>query len=153
MTSSSSSLGAAAAVGGGVGHHPLESRSNWICFWLLGTINNYGYVVVLSAAQSIAASYGASAYIGAINWADVGLGLVAKGVNAFALEKVPTSTRVWVATFLMALGIIGCVQQRARLWLLTCVVSCSRHLQPLLSHFVPVCAARDIADWYSQRLR
>ena len=87
--------------------HPLDSRHNWICFWILGTINNFGYVVVLSAAQSIAASYGASAYIGAINWADVGLGLVGKSVNAFFLEHVPTATRVWCATGLMVLGIIG----------------------------------------------
>ena len=56
----------------------LASRRNWIALFVLGTINNLAYVVVLSGASSMAKSFNASSEIGLINYADVALGLVAK---------------------------------------------------------------------------
>ena len=45
------------------------SYRNMIGFWILGTINNLFYVVIIGAAQSLADQFNASDKIGDIVWA------------------------------------------------------------------------------------
>jgi len=55
---------------------------------LLGFVNNLSYVVVLSAAKSLARAHDKENLIGALQWANVGFGLVAKFINtAFFLNS------------------------------------------------------------------
>ena len=59
----------------------LPSGRYYWSFWWLGLINNLGYVVVLSSAKSLAASFDAGDSIGAINWVLVGLGMAVRLLN------------------------------------------------------------------------
>jgi len=66
----------------------------WLAFWILGTINNFSYVVVNSAAKSLADSFNQSDLIGVIQWANVGFGVMFKALNAFFLIGTGYSNRV-----------------------------------------------------------
>ena len=57
-------------------YKPAEYRVAWLCFFLLGTINNFGYVVVLSAASSLAHAFDDDSLIGLVAWANVSFGIV-----------------------------------------------------------------------------
>jgi hypothetical protein len=50
----------------------------WLGFFVLGTVNNLPYVVVGSAAKAIAGHYCELNLIGAVTWANVGCGFLAK---------------------------------------------------------------------------
>eukprot|EP01113_Clastostelium_recurvatum_P040019 TRINITY_DN6178_c0_g1_i2.p1 TRINITY_DN6178_c0_g1~~TRINITY_DN6178_c0_g1_i2.p1 ORF type:complete len:520 (-),score=130.86 TRINITY_DN6178_c0_g1_i2:40-1572(-) len=80
---------------------------NWIAFWILGTINNFSYVVVNSAAQSLAQSFDASDLLGLILWANIAFGFFARIINAFFLERIPYTYRVLANAVLMGLGMAG----------------------------------------------
>ncbi len=79
--------------------------SIWLIFWTLGLINNFGYVVVLSAAKSLAESFDASNLIGVLQWANVGFGLVAKFANAAFFLDSSYSIRMIINTAFMAGGL------------------------------------------------
>lgn len=57
-----------------------------IGFFFMGAINNLSYVVVNSAAKSLAESFDASNLIGAVPWANVAFGLLSRLVNAFFMQ-------------------------------------------------------------------
>ena len=62
-----------------------ERKKTWLCFFVLGCLNNFAYVVIISGAKSLATNdlENAKSLIGVINWALVGLGLAARALNMF----------------------------------------------------------------------
>jgi len=76
------------AEAGHVADRPVVNTTwrDWLAFWILGTVNNLGYVVVLSGAKSLADSFGDGNLIGVLNWADVALGLAVKSANAMLFQ-------------------------------------------------------------------
>jgi len=79
---------------------------NWIGFFILGTINNLAYVIVLSAAKSLADYFNASNLIGFIPWANVGFGFVARAINTFILNDLNYVIRIVTNGLLMTVGLI-----------------------------------------------
>ena len=64
------------------GLHNKEKRTyliDWSLLFLLGTITNFGYVVVNSSAQNIADDFGKSNLLGLIPWANVFFGFFIRG--------------------------------------------------------------------------
>lgn len=100
-------------------------RRNWWAFFVLGTINNLGYVVVLSGAKSISRYFHALKWIGLLNWADVGLSFVARGAATSLAGRPgwPFQLRININSALMLIG------ERSRLrcvyTALTCCCGCS----------------------------
>lgn len=80
---------------------------DWWAFWILGTVNNMGFVVVLSGAKSLADGFGAGNLIGVLNWADVAFGLAAKSLNAVVLQGTSFHIRIAVNSVIGALGVLG----------------------------------------------
>lgn len=80
---------------------------NFITFWFLGVINNFSYVVVNSAAKSLADGFGQSRLIGLILWCNIAFGIVARFGNTFFLEGCRDGWRVIVAGYLMVAGLLG----------------------------------------------
>ncbi len=108
----------------------------WLYFFLLGTINNFAYVVVLSSAASLARSFDQSSLIGLIAWANVAFGIIFKFLNTtekvllssghvlffvisyciilvwsvpwyvFQFVSTPHSTRLAICTTLMVIGLV-----------------------------------------------
>ena len=75
---------------------PRSYQLQWVCFFLLGTINNLSYVVVNSAAKSLADSFGDGDLIGAIVWANVAFGIGSQTSDTDAAttrEREQASTR------------------------------------------------------------
>eukprot|EP01094_Clydonella_sp_ATCC50884_P005572 TRINITY_DN1450_c2_g1_i1.p1 TRINITY_DN1450_c2_g1~~TRINITY_DN1450_c2_g1_i1.p1 ORF type:complete len:433 (-),score=100.92 TRINITY_DN1450_c2_g1_i1:89-1240(-) len=75
--------------------------------FLLGTLNNFGYVVVNSNAQDLAESFDALNLLSLIPWANVAFGFGARGLNAFVLERLPHKWRIVANAGLLLLGLIG----------------------------------------------
>ena len=82
---------------------------NWIGFCILGTINNLGYVVIISAAKSLSEYFNEQSLLGLIPWANVALGFAFRALNTFGLEKVPFKWRMLANTIIMGLGTVGLV--------------------------------------------
>eukprot|EP00026_Physarum_polycephalum_P009750 Phypoly_transcript_09884.p1 GENE.Phypoly_transcript_09884~~Phypoly_transcript_09884.p1 ORF type:complete len:452 (+),score=46.46 Phypoly_transcript_09884:157-1356(+) len=80
---------------------------NVTTFWFLGVINNLAYVVVNSAAKSLADGFGQSRMIGLILWCNIAFGIVARFGNTFLLEGSRDGWRVVVAGYLMVAGLLG----------------------------------------------
>ena len=85
----------------------LYSQRNWWGFFLLGTLNNFSFVVVTSGSKALAESFNELQLLGVLQWASVGAGLFVRSLNAFVLEGVPTSTRVNAAAAVFLVGYIG----------------------------------------------
>jgi battenin len=82
---------------------------NFTTFWFLGVINNFGYVVVNSAAggpDGLAAGFGQSKLIGLILWCNIALGIVARFGNTFFLEGCKDGWRVMLAGYTMTAGLL-----------------------------------------------
>jgi len=75
----------------------------WLAFFLLGTLNNLSYVVVNSAAKSIADSFHSGQFMPAIVWANVALGIGVRFLNTFYLLATPYNMRI-IACVLLCLG-------------------------------------------------
>eukprot|EP00054_Salpingoeca_dolichothecata_P022771 m.150083 g.150083 ORF g.150083 m.150083 type:complete len:445 (-) comp24453_c0_seq2:31-1365(-) len=82
-------------------------RRNWAAFFILGTINNLTYVVVGSAAKTIAHNFHKDNLIGLITWANVGFGIAARTINAFFMKNVSYSTRYFANAVLLLAGLVG----------------------------------------------
>lgn len=80
---------------------------NWIGFFLLGSINNLPYVIVTSAAKTIADSFDESNNVGVVFFANVALSVLVKSVNGFLLLKVPYGIRIFVNAVIMLIGLFG----------------------------------------------
>ena len=83
-----------------------ERKKTWLCFFFLGCLNNFAYVVIISGAKSLATNdfEDSKSLIGVINWALVGLGLAARGANMF-MEKSTPKFRTAITTGINAFGI------------------------------------------------
>ena len=79
--------------------------AHWFCFCLLGLINNFHFVVVLSAAFSLATSFNALPLIGVIQWATVILGMGTKIINTLYLLHTSYNTRIVASTATCLLGL------------------------------------------------
>lgn len=89
---------------------PAEQRAfkrNWAGFFVMGMINNLVYVIIASAAKSIADGFSKSNLIGLITWANVGLGLFAGTLNTFVLSRTPYSYRIIANSCLSIAGLLG----------------------------------------------
>lgn len=80
---------------------------NWIGFFLLGSINNLPYVIVTSAANTIADSFDQRNNVGVVFFANVALSVIVKSVNGFLLLKVPYGIRIFVNAVIMLIGLFG----------------------------------------------
>ena len=94
---------------GGEEYDTLSYYSLWCLFFILGTFNNFGYVVVLSAAKSLADCFHQSNLIGVEAWALIGVGFFIKSLNAFYLEGISHRIRGYIAgiTFLIGYALLS----------------------------------------------
>lgn len=90
---------------------------------IFGAINNYFYVLVNSAAQSLCTEFEREQWIGAILWCNIAFGLVARLINMTVSEKF--GLRIAINSVMMAIGVGGVVLSltlgRAYFWL--CLLS------------------------------
>ncbi len=82
-----------------------QYRKFWLLFFTLGTINNLAYVIVQSAAQSLAQQFNAQRLLGLIQWANVGFGTLSRAANAFWLLQVPYKLRVSGTAVSLCIGL------------------------------------------------
>jgi len=80
---------------------------NFIALFVLGTINNFTYCVVLACSQDLATHFNHKSFIGFIPWANICMGLAFQILNAVALQGIPHSYRIVFACFMHLLGILG----------------------------------------------
>ena len=83
-----------------------ERKKTWLCFFVLGCINNIAYVVVISGAKRLATNDfdNSKSLIGVINWALVGLGLAARATNMF-METWSARLRTSITSCVNLIGI------------------------------------------------
>lgn len=99
----------------------MELR-NWIGLFLLGTINNLPYVIVTSAASTIADSFGKKNLIGLVFGANVALSAVVKAINGAFLLNVPYGVRFVANALLMLIGLFGVAYAPSFWFSLICIV-------------------------------
>jgi len=80
---------------------------DWLGLLIFGAINNYFYVLVNSAAQSMCTEFHAESWIGAILWCNIAFGLVARIINMAVTEKF--GLRVIINTLLTTIGVGGII--------------------------------------------
>ena len=83
------------------------SWRNWIAFWILGTVNNFAYVVVAASAKSLACSFDQLSLLGAIAWSNVAVGVFVRVVNMAYMLHIPPKVRITGTAFVFVLGLIG----------------------------------------------
>lgn len=89
---------------------------------MLGTINNLPYVIVTSAASTIATSFGKKNLIGLVFGANVALSAIVKSVNGAFLLKVPYGVRFAANAVLMLIGLFGVAYAPSFWFSLVCIV-------------------------------
>jgi battenin len=85
-------------------------RAAWLWFFILGSFNNFGYVVVLSAASTLAGGFGQKNLIGVVQWANVFFGIAFKLMNStdrFRSMSHRSRIAVNVAFLVLGLGIVA----------------------------------------------
>lgn len=95
---------------------------NWIGLFLLGTINNLPYVIVTSAASTIADSFGKKNLIGLVFGANVALSAIVKAVNGAFLLNVHYGIRFTINAGLMLIGLFGVAYAPSFWFSLVCIV-------------------------------
>jgi battenin len=78
----------------------------WALFFVVGIFNNFGYVVIISAAKTLADHFNDAGLIGVITWALIGVGVIAKFFNAFYLENVSHRLRIYSTSLMFLTGYI-----------------------------------------------
>ncbi|XP_013403348.1 battenin-like [Lingula anatina] len=95
---------------------------NWIGLFLMGAINNLPYVVINSAASTIASEYGQTNFVGLVFGANVAAAFVVKSLNTFFLLKVPYAIRIVINGLLMLGGLLGIAFSSSFGMALACIV-------------------------------
>lgn len=95
---------------------------NWVGLFLLGTINNLPYVIVTSAANTIADSFDKKNLIGLVFGANVALSAVVKTINGAFLLKVPYWIRYVINAVLMLIGLFGVAYAPSFWFSLICIM-------------------------------
>ncbi|CAL1541517.1 unnamed protein product [Lymnaea stagnalis] len=80
---------------------------NWIGLFLMGAINNLPYVIVNSAANTIADRFGESDLVGVVFGANVALSVFVKSLNTFVLLNASYSLRFIANGLIMLTGLFG----------------------------------------------
>ena len=80
-------------------------RTGWICFFALGTFNNFINVVMISSAKSLSESFGASNLIGFVSWSLTSISFFTKMGNALYLQRTTHRLRVLCTVCFNLLGI------------------------------------------------
>jgi hypothetical protein len=93
---------------------PSSYKKEWLAFFTLGTLNNLSYVVVNSAAKSLADSFHQGNLIGAVVWCNVGIGTALRFAHAFYMLHLTYRTRI-LASIILAL--VGCVGVAIGTWI------------------------------------
>ncbi|KAK7098595.1 hypothetical protein V1264_002852 [Littorina saxatilis] len=88
----------------------------------MGAINNLPYVIVNSASNTLADSFGQKNLVGLVFGANVALSVFVKGLNTFFLLSVPFAVRYVVNGCLMLLGLFGVAYAFNFGFALACVV-------------------------------
>ncbi|CAG5121414.1 unnamed protein product [Candidula unifasciata] len=83
------------------------SFRNWVGMFLMGAVNNLPYVVVNSAASTIAESFNEKNLVGVVFAANVALSVFVKSLNTFLLLKVSYGLRIIVNGCVMLAGLFG----------------------------------------------
>jgi len=87
-------------------------------FWILGVLNNTGYVIMIAAAKSIS-----EGGVGLVFLANILPALVIKGTAPYWFEKISYKTRITVATCLMVAGFALVASSSSLYWQLTGVAT------------------------------
>ncbi|OWF50565.1 battenin-like [Mizuhopecten yessoensis] len=95
---------------------------NWIGLFILGAINNLPYVIVVSAAKTIADSFDERNQVGLVVGANVALSVVVKFGNTFFLLKTRYWIRYVVNAVLMLIGLFGVAYAFSFWFALICIV-------------------------------
>ncbi|KAK3598099.1 hypothetical protein CHS0354_036083 [Potamilus streckersoni] len=94
---------------------------NWIGLFILGAINNLPYVIVTSAAKTIADRFEENNLVGLVFGANVALNVVVKVANTFLL-KTSYSARYVANSCLMLIGLFGVAYAFSFWFALLCIV-------------------------------
>ncbi|XP_060082904.1 battenin-like [Ylistrum balloti] len=95
---------------------------NWIGLFILGSINNLPYVIVVSAAKTIADSFNERNQVGLVVGANVALSVVVKFGNTFFLLKTRYWIRFVINAILMLIGLFGVAYAFSFWFALVCIV-------------------------------
>lgn len=90
-----------------ISYENQNNRLVWLAYFLLGTLNNLVYVVILSSAQSIAGSFDALSYIGVVAWANVSFGMLIRLLNTFYWLDSSHNTRIIYCSVFSCISMIG----------------------------------------------
>ncbi|XP_064599825.1 battenin-like isoform X2 [Liolophura sinensis] len=100
----------------------MASKRNWLGLFLMGAINNLPYVIVNSAASSIASSFGVRNFVGLVFGANVSLSVFVKCLNTFLLLNVSYRIRFLVNGCLMLIGLFGVAYATSFGFAIGCIV-------------------------------
>ncbi|XP_033752569.1 battenin-like [Pecten maximus] len=95
---------------------------NWIGLFILGSINNLPYVIVVSAAKTIADSFNERNQVGLVVGANVALSVVVKFGNTFFLLKTRYWIRFVINAVIMLIGLFGVAYAFSFWFALICIV-------------------------------
>lgn len=95
---------------------------NWLGLFILGSINNLPYVIVVSAAKTIADSFDENNQVGLVFGANVALSIVVKLANTFLLLKTRYWIRYVINAVLMLIGLFGVAYAFSFWFALVCIV-------------------------------
>lgn len=105
-------------------HHHQHSNNNktiWLCYFLLGTINNLIYVVILSSAESIAKSFNSLQYIGVIAWSNVFAGIIVRIINTLYWLDTSHNKRILLCSIVNGISLL-CLSISIHINFISCVV-------------------------------
>lgn len=88
----------------------------------MGAINNLPYVIVNSASNTIADSFGVKNLVGVVFGANVALSIFVKGLNTFVLLSVPFYLRYLINGCVMLLGLFGVAYAFSFGFAIACIV-------------------------------
>eukprot|EP01084_Bolivina_argentea_P299110 515565_1 len=79
----------------------------WICFFILGTFNNFMNVVIICSAKNLADSFNSANLIGLISWSLTSISFFTKLFNTLYLQNVTHKIRIIFTVIFNLIGILG----------------------------------------------
>lgn len=101
----------------------LNTRFNYWCFFTLGLVNNFSYVVISASSADLASTFQQNSNIGIILWASIGAGFAVKALNTFYFVKrhFHFNPRVHMTLITFFIGYLG-LSLSLRLSFSSCIV-------------------------------
>eukprot|EP00122_Pirum_gemmata_P005760 Pgem_evm1s5252 len=87
------------------------------------TINNLCFVIINAAAHDIVTQYGQQSLIGAITWASVGVGVIARALNTFLIPYISYTVRVYFF-FVLTVGGLAAMAFVNNFWVCLLFIAC-----------------------------